>query len=47
MTWYIYIPDEGDWPIDYRGTNPAEARRVYLTWAQRKRLPNGAKIWHT
>jgi hypothetical protein len=43
--WYIYIPDEGDWPINYRGTDEREARDVYLRWAERKRLPAGSRIW--
>lgn len=42
--WYIYIPEEGHWPIDYGGPSKAEARRVYLEWAGRKRLPNGSSI---
>lgn len=45
MEWFIYISDEGDWPIDYNGENKKTARAVYLVWANRKRLPNGAVIW--
>ena len=44
MEWLIYIPDEGHWPINYNGTDKAEARRVYLKWADRKRLPAGSFI---
>lgn len=28
--WYIYIPEEGHWPIDYYGDDPKEARRVCI-----------------
>ncbi len=42
--WLIYIPDEGHWPIDYAGEDEAGARRAYLKWAQRKRLPAGSFI---
>lgn len=45
VEWLIYIPDEGDWPIDYAGTDEEGARRAYLSWAGRKRLPPGARIW--
>lgn len=43
--WYIYIPEEGDWPINYWGEDIKGARSAYLTWARRRRLPRGAKIW--
>lgn len=43
--WYIYIPEEGDWPIAFDGDSPAAARRAYLKWAGRTRLPAGARIW--
>ncbi len=46
MEWFIYIPNEGDWPINYDGDDPKEARAVYLKWAERKRLPAGSKIWY-
>lgn len=42
--WEIYIPDEGHWPIAYCGDDKAEARRVYLKWAGRTRLPAGSHI---
>lgn len=45
MKWFIYIPEEGDWPIDYRGSDHREARQAYLKWAGRKRLPAGSRIW--
>lgn len=45
MKWYIYIPEEGDWPINYSGDNKKEAREAYLKWAQRKRLPKNSVIW--
>jgi hypothetical protein len=43
--WYIYIPDEGDWPINYNGRSHEQARLAYLQWAGRQRLPAGAVIW--
>lgn len=44
--WFIYIPDEGDWPITtYAGPDKEKARLAYLKWAGRKRLPAGAVIW--
>lgn len=43
--WFIYIPNDGDWPIAYFGQDEAGARKKYLVWAGRKRLPKGAKIW--
>lgn len=42
--WFVYIPEEGHWPIDYSGDDAAEARAAYLRWAGRKRLPAGARI---
>ena len=42
--WNIYIPEEGHWLINYDGDDKAEARAVYLKWAERKRLPTGAFI---
>jgi len=44
MTWTIYIPEEGHWPINYSGTSKAEAIKTYLKWAGRKRLPRGASV---
>jgi hypothetical protein len=43
--WFIYIPEEGDWPIHYSGPSAKEARLAYLRWAGRKRCPDGSKIW--
>lgn len=44
--WYIYIPEEGDWPIDgYSGDSKSEAKAAYLRWAGRKTIPKGARIW--
>ena len=45
--WYIYIVDEGDWPINYFGPDPAHARKAYLQWARRKTMPKGSVIWET
>jgi hypothetical protein len=45
MEWFIYIPEEGDWPIDYDGDNLYAAKAAYLKWAGRKRLPAGSVIW--
>lgn len=45
MTWYVYIPEEGDWPIRYSGTSKVEATSAYLAWAKRKTLPRGARVW--
>ena len=42
--WQIYIEDEGHWPIDYKGLDYEEARRIYLKWANRKKLPKGSYI---
>lgn len=42
--WYVYIPEEGHWPIAYDGDDEAGARAAYLRWAGRKRLPRGARI---
>lgn len=44
MNWYIYIPEEGHWPIAYGGKDKAVARTTYLKWAGRKRLPSGSFI---
>ena len=44
--WFIYIPDEGDWPIKYSGDSKEEAKVVYLKWADRESLPSGSKIWY-
>ena len=46
MKWYIYIPEEGDWPISYTGKSREKARKVYLKWANRKYLPAGAYVWN-
>lgn len=43
--WFIYIPEEGDWPIKYTGDSKEEAKAAYLKWANRKSLPAGSKIW--
>jgi hypothetical protein len=44
--WFIYIVEEGDWPISrYHGTSREQARAEYLRWARRKRLPAGSVIW--
>lgn len=49
--WFIYIPEEGDWPIrpmTKSGREPADkvaATRAYLDWAKRKTLPRGSRIW--
>lgn len=43
--WVIYLRDEGHWPIAYDGDDEAEARRVYLRWAGRERLPAGSAIY--
>lgn len=40
--WLIYIPNEGHWPVDYDGDDEAGARKAYLAWAKRKRLPAGS-----
>lgn len=42
--WFIYIPEEGHWPIKYNGNDPKKARKAYLKWAKRKRLPPGSFI---
>jgi hypothetical protein len=42
--WMIYIPEEGHWPIQYDGDDAEMARRAYLRWASRSRLPAGSKI---
>ena len=43
--WVIYIPEEGDWKIVSKSeTTKEEARKIYLKWAGRKRLPKGALI---
>ena len=43
--WFIYIWDEGDWPIQYIGSSEKEARAIYLKWAGQKRLPLRSMIW--
>jgi hypothetical protein len=45
MEWFIYIPEEGDWPIKYNGTDKDKAKATYLKWAKRKSLPKGSRIW--
>jgi hypothetical protein len=42
--WLIYIPEEGHWPIQYDGNDAKAARRAYLKWAGRSRLPAGSEI---
>jgi len=43
--WFIYIPEEGDWPIKYDGDSKEEAKAVYLKWAKIEKLPAGSRIW--
>ena len=43
--WFIYIPEEGDWQIDYDGEKEEEARKVYLKRSNRERLPTKSRIW--
>ena len=43
--WFVYIPEEGDWPVYYDGKSHAGARSAYLKWANRKKLPPGAVVW--
>lgn len=45
MKWFVYIPEEGDWPIKYEGKSWEKARKTYLRWAGRKRLPAGANVY--
>jgi hypothetical protein len=45
LEWFIYIPEEGDWIIDYKGKDPKKARQKYLKWSNRKRIPKNSKIW--
>lgn len=40
----IYISEEGHWEIPGKHRNKAAARRAYLRWAKRKRLPAGSAI---
>lgn len=40
----IYIPEEGHWPIPGNPKTKEEARKSYLKWAKRKRLPSGSFI---
>lgn len=43
--WVIYIPEEGDWPINHKlNASYSEARETYLKWADRKRLPKNSFI---
>lgn len=43
--WSIYIPEEGHWPINVSSNaTKAEARKAYLKWANRRRLPAGSFI---
>lgn len=42
--WMIYIPEEGHWDINGKHVDEAGARRAYLKWARRKRIPAGAYI---
>ncbi|MGH3428232.1 MAG: hypothetical protein ACRDQZ_11820 [Mycobacteriales bacterium] len=42
--WFIYIPEEGHWPIRYSGSDAGRAKAAYLRWAGRKRLPAGSRI---
>jgi hypothetical protein len=42
--WFIYIPEEGHWPIPGTHSTEAAARDAYLRWAERRRLPNGSMI---
>lgn len=44
MKWVIYIPEEGHWPIPGDHATETEARKAYLKWAKRKRLPAGSHI---
>jgi len=43
--WFIYLWDEGDWPIQYMGPSEKEARAIYLKWSGQKRLPPRSMIW--
>ena len=42
--WLIYIPEEGHWPIKGLHKTEEQARKAYLKWARRKRIPAGAFI---
>jgi dipeptidyl aminopeptidase/acylaminoacyl peptidase len=44
IRYIIYIPEEGHWPIKGRHANEKAARKAYLKWAKRKRLPKGSNI---
>lgn len=43
-TYHIYIPEEGHWEIEGKHADVASARKAYLKWANRKRLPKGSSI---
>jgi hypothetical protein len=42
--WLIYIPEEGHWEINGLHADKESARKAYLKWARRKRIPAGAFI---
>lgn len=42
--WQIYIPEEGHWKIPGNKKTKKDARKAYLKWAGRKRLPKGSII---
>jgi hypothetical protein len=44
--WYVYIPDDGDWPINYSGTSIKEARAAWLKSIGEKSLMRGSYIWY-
>lgn len=45
MKWLIYIPEEGHWDFPQKkGSTKKEARKAYLLWARRKRLPKGSNL---
>ena len=46
--WYVYIEDDGHWPVPYFGNNKREARRAATRSFRERfgvsRLPNGAVV---
>jgi hypothetical protein len=45
MEWFLYVPNSGDWRINYNGDSAIEARKAYLEQSGYKRLPNNSHIW--
>lgn len=45
IQWFCHVPGDGDWPVDYDGTDTGEAQRRARESYAAGRLPPGSTVW--